>query len=255
MAPIARCCSGSGTGPTSVPGPSPGRPTPHGRLLGTTLTTCGDRSLRAMSPRRWSRRHGSTCLRNQYRSDPMGSRTSTEGTGTVPAVAFVGLGWWGNQLAEAVERSGAARVASCFARSPDAREAFAAAHNCATATDLDDLLANQEIDAIVLATPHSTHLPMIKAAAEAAKHVFVEKPLAVSYRDASEAVTAARAAGIVLQVGHHRRKVAATRALRRRLDNGAFGLVHLLEAKQTTPSDLTPRVGGGVIQPSVRSGG
>ena len=160
-----------------------------------------------------------------------------------PALAFVGLGWWGNQLAEATERSGAARVASCFARSADAREEFAAAHGCAAAGDLDDLLADESIDGIVLATPHSTHLPMIKAAADAGKHVFVEKPLAVSYADADASVTAARAAGIVLQVGHHRRKVAANRDLRRRVDDGWFGLIHLLEAKQTTASDLTPRGG------------
>lgn len=156
---------------------------------------------------------------------------------------FVGLGGWGEELAHAVERAGAGVVAACFARSADARDSFAAAHQCATVDDFEDLLTAEDIDALVLATPHSTHLPMIEAAAAAGKHVFVEKPLAVSYADAQQCVTAARSAGIVLQVGHHRRKVAATRALRERLDTGAFGLVHLLEAKQTTPSDLTPRGG------------
>ena len=157
--------------------------------------------------------------------------------------AFVGLGWWGNQLAEAVERSGAGRVAACFARSEDARDAFAVAHGCRAATSLDDLLESGDVAALVLATPHSTHLPMIRAAAEAGKHVFVEKPLTVSYREAVDAVTAARAAGIVLQVGHHRRKVAATRELRRRVDAGDFGVVHLVETRMTSPSDIEPRRG------------
>lgn len=165
------------------------------------------------------------------------------GSAGSPSLAFVGLGWWGNQLAEAAERSGAARVASCFARSADARAEFAAAHDAAAADDFDDLLNDEQVDALVLATPHSTHLPIIRAAAEAGKHVFVEKPLAVSYADAAASVEAARNAGIVLQVGHHRRKVAATRALKARVDEGSFGLIHLLEAKQTTPSDLTPRQG------------
>ena len=173
----------------------------------------------------------------------MAPRTSAAGETDPVALAFVGLGWWGNELAKATERSGAARVASCFARSADAREQFAAAHNCDAAPDLDALLGDDSIDGIVLATPHSTHRPMIEAAAQAGKHVFVEKPLAVSYADADRCVQAARGAGIVLQVGHHRRKVAATRELRRRVDAGAFGLIHLLEAKQTTPSDLTPRGG------------
>ena len=162
---------------------------------------------------------------------------------TLPGLAFVGLGWWGGQLAEATQRSGAARVAACFARSAESREAFAATYGCAPAGDLAALLADDRVDGIVLATPHSTHRELIAAAAEAGKHVFVEKPLAVSYADADAAVTAARAGGIVLQVGHHRRKVAATRALRAQVDEGALGLIHLLEAKQTTPSDLTPRGG------------
>ena len=168
---------------------------------------------------------------------------STDGGAPPVRFGFVGLGWWGDQLAQAVERSGAAAVAACFARSADARESFAAAHGCQTVEDFDDLLGREDIDGLVLATPHSTHLPMIQAAAEAGKHVFVEKPLAVAYADADQSVAAARAAGIVLQVGHHRRKVAATRELRERVDSGAFGMVHLLEAKQTTPSDLTPRGG------------
>ena len=160
-----------------------------------------------------------------------------------PGLAFVGLGRWGDQLAGAVERSGAARVVAGFARTSATREAFAAAHGCVAAGDFDALLDDDEIDGLVLATPHSTHLPMIRAAAGAGKHVFVEKPLTVSLADAEAAVAVARAAGIVLQVGHHRRRVAATRALRERIDDGAFGLVHLVEAKMTTPSDLTPRGG------------
>ena len=157
--------------------------------------------------------------------------------------ASVGLGWWGDQLAQAVQRSGAARVASCFARSADARAMFASTHGCDTADSFEQLLEDDSIDALVLATPHSTHLTQIKAAAEAGKHVFVEKPLTVAYSEAIEAARAARAAGVVLQVGHHRRRVAATRALRRRVDDGGFGLVHLIEAKMTSPTDITPRRG------------
>lgn len=157
--------------------------------------------------------------------------------------AFVGLGWWGNQLAEAVARAGAGRAVSCFARSEEARDAFASVHGCRTASSLEELIADDSIDALVLATPHSTHLPMIRAAADAGKHVFVEKPLSISYRAAVDAVAAARAAGIVLQVGHNRRRVAATRALRQRLDQGEFGTLHLIEAKMTSPSDIEPRGG------------
>jgi predicted dehydrogenase len=166
---------------------------------------------------------------------------------TVPTTqlkfASIGLGWWGDQLAKAVQRSGTARIASCYARSADARAKFASSHGCDAAGSFEQVLEDDSIDAVVLATPHSTHLMQIKAAAKAGKHVFVEKPMTVAYEEAIEAVHAARAAGVVLQVGHHRRRVAATRALRQRVDDGAFGLVHMIEAKITTPSDITPRGG------------
>lgn len=171
--------------------------------------------------------------------DPQAAPTATPPLN----LASVGLGWWGDQLAQAVQRSGAARVASCFARSEDARASFASAHGCGSATSFADLLADDTVDALVLATPHSIHLEQITAAAEAGKHVFVEKPLTVSYREAVEAVRVTRANGVVLQVGHHRRRVSATRALRHRADEGRFGQLHLIEAKMTTPSDLVPRGG------------
>ena len=171
--------------------------------------------------------------------------TETDNDTGTPAVrvASVGLGWWGGQLAQAARRSGRAEVTACFARSEHAREEFAKAHGCRPVESFEDLLADDSVQALVLATPHSTHLDQIRAAAQAGKHVLVEKPLTVSYAEAEEAARAARAAGVVLQVGHHRRKVAATRALRRLVDEGWFGDLHLLEAKMSSPSDIVPRTG------------
>ena len=158
-------------------------------------------------------------------------------------LAFVGLGWWGNELATAFTRSGGGRVAACFARNEDSRAAFVAAHGGTSAPSFEALLEDDDVDGLVLATPHSTHRPMIEAAAAAGKHVFVEKPLTVSTEDAHAAVAAADRAGVVLQVGHHRRRVAATRALRQRVDEGWFGTLMLLEARMLTPSELDPRGG------------
>lgn len=166
------------------------------------------------------------------------------GNGQPPVgLASVGLGWWGAELAKGVARSGAGRVVACFARNPDRRQAFAADHDCLPADSFEALLADDAVEGLVVATPHSTHLPIIRAAAEAGKHVFMEKPLAISVAEAREAVEIARAAGIVLQVGHHRRRVAATRALRERIDREELGLVHLLETRMFNPADLEPRPG------------
>jgi predicted dehydrogenase len=158
-------------------------------------------------------------------------------------LASIGLGWWGNELAKAVQRSGAAEVATCFARNPDSRAAFAETHGCAQASSLDEILADPDVDGLLVATPHSTHLSMIEAAADAGKHVFVEKPLTLTVAEGTKAVAAARGAGIVLQVGHHRRRTPGVRALKAMIDAGELGVVHLMRATQLSNSNITPREG------------
>jgi predicted dehydrogenase len=167
-----------------------------------------------------------------------------DGTDDQPVrLASIGLGWWGNELAKAAERSGSASVAACFARNPDARREFAQTHGCREAASLDDVLADPEIDGLLVATPHSTHLGMIEAAADAGKHVFVEKPLTITVADGKRAVAAAKDAGIVLQVGQHRRRTAGVRAIRAAIDAGELGMVHLLQGTQRTPGNINPREG------------
>src|SRR5687768_3702732 len=124
-------------------------------------------------------------------ADAIAAEATTDDHISGVQLGFVGLGWWGDQLAQAVTRAGAGVIASCFARNPESRQSFAATHGCATADSFEDLLDDPAIDALVLATPHSTHLSMIRAAADAGKHVFVEKPLAVHYQEADEAVRVA----------------------------------------------------------------
>jgi len=155
----------------------------------------------------------------------------------------VGLGWWGGNLAAAAEKSGAARVVSCFARSESARADFAAKHGCRTAGSLQELLGDSEVEGLLVATPHSTHLAIIEAAAAAGKHVFVEKPLTLSVAEGRRAVQAAAEAGVTLQVGHHRRRQTATRELKRLVDGGDLGHVHLVEANLSTAMGLNRRPG------------
>ncbi|MET0241368.1 MAG: Gfo/Idh/MocA family oxidoreductase [Sphingobium sp.] len=95
-------------------------------------------------------------------------------------------------------------------------------------TSLEDVLADEEIEAVVLATPHDVHVPQIPAAVSAGKHVFVEKPLALQLTQAHKAVTAAVSAGKVLAVGLNRRFLPAAAALRDAVERGDLGdLVHL----------------------------
>lgn len=99
---------------------------------------------------------------------------------------IVGLGWWGKTLVESV--SGASDDIQFVAgatrtRTPEILE-FVELHDLTMKEDYADLLADGEVDAVVLATPHSMHSKQVVAAAEAGKHVFCEKPFALTKADA-----------------------------------------------------------------------
>jgi predicted dehydrogenase len=118
-------------------------------------------------------------------------------------VGVVGLGYWGPNLARNFAALPGAELAwLCDAR-PDVRERFAPSFPGTRLTgELDDLLGDPALDAVVLATPVPTHAELSVRVLEAGKHCFVEKPLAQSVADAERAVDAARRAGRILMVGH-----------------------------------------------------
>jgi predicted dehydrogenase len=118
-------------------------------------------------------------------------------------VGVAGLGYWGPNLARNMAAVPDVELRwLCDARS-EALERAGRAHPEARRTgDLDELLADDELDAVVLATPVPTHAPLAVQVLEAGKHCLVEKPLAQSVADAERAVAAADATGRVLMVDH-----------------------------------------------------
>lgn len=162
------------------------------------------------------------------------------GTEDPVRLGSIGLGWWGTELAHAATRSGA-RITACFARTQTSRAEFAARHSCRIASSVEDLLSDPSVEGVLLATPHSSHVPLIEAAAAAGKHVFVEKPLALDYRSGKRAVDAAASAGVLLQVGHNRRRQPAVRRMRSMIDAGDLGLVHHVEGHLSHSRGQSPR--------------
>ena len=150
-------------------------------------------------------------------------------------LGIVGLGWFGGVLVGAARGTGLADVVACFSRSPEARSAFAEKHGCRAVGDLDEMLGDPVIDGVVLATPHSTHVDLAVRCAEAGKHVFVEKPLALAAVGARRAAEAAQRAGVVLQVGHNRRRQPANRRIKAMIDAGELGTVLQLEGMHSAP--------------------
>ena len=138
-------------------------------------------------------------------------------------LGVVGLGWWGGELADATARSGAAEVVACYARTPSGRESFAAERGCRAADSFAEMVMADDIDGVILATPHSTHADQICEAAAAGKNVLVDKPFTLNVTDGRRAVSAAADAGTVLMVGHQRRRLAAIRRIRSLVDDGSLG--------------------------------
>jgi predicted dehydrogenase len=157
-------------------------------------------------------------------------------------VGSIGLGWWGGMLATKARLAGL-EIAGCFARTKDHREEFAETHGARPASSLDELLSDPDIAGVLIATPHSTHADLVAEAAAAGKHVFVDKPFTLTVAEGKRAVAAASDAGVILQVGHNRRRQPATRELKRMVDAGELGMLHYAEANLSYPKGLNPRSG------------
>lgn len=157
-------------------------------------------------------------------------------------VASIGLGWWGGTLAEKGTLAGL-DIVSCFARTKEIREEFSSTHGCRNAESLESLLADPEIEAVLLATPHSTHADLVVEVAAAGKHIFVDKPFTLTVAEGKRAVAASDEAGVVLQVGHNRRRQPANRRLKSLVESGELGMIHYAEANLSYPKGLNPRSG------------
>ena len=177
------------------------------------------------------------------RSDMMQDRaTQNRGVDIVAEnvlLASVGLGWWGKVLAKAALDTGEAEVVSCFARGEEGRRDFASNFGCREAASYEELLADDEVDGVIIATSHQTHRRLIEEAAEAGKAVFVEKPLTLTVEEGLSAVEAAEKAGVVLQVGQQRRRSAANRRIKTMIDAGEVGDIEAVQAVQSVPNGFT----------------
>src|SRR4051812_12837398 len=144
-------------------------------------------------------------------------------------IGVVGLGYWGPNLARNFAALPGARLAWLCDGRPEMLERHGAAHPQArTTSDLNDLLADETLDAVVLATPVPTHAELAQRVLDAGKHCFVEKPLAQSVADAELAVAAAERSGRVLMVGHLLQYHPGVAKLKELVTAGELGDVHYI---------------------------
>ncbi|MBV9922459.1 MAG: Gfo/Idh/MocA family oxidoreductase [Pseudonocardia sp.] len=154
-------------------------------------------------------------------------------------LALVGAGRIGTNHATIVARQvpGARLVA--VADPVEAAAKRLAGELDADAVDIETVLTRSDVDGVLITAPARTHTDLVVAATGAGKHVFCEKPMAVTLCDADRAITAAERTGVVLQVGFNRRFAPAFAAARAAIDAGRIGRPHLLRSLTRDPGPFT----------------
>ena len=159
--------------------------------------------------------------------DARGRLTSEPGGGAATdraRIGVVGLGYWGPNIARNFDGIPGCELVWCCDGSAEARERAALSFpGVRLAEDLEELLADPELDAIAISTPVPTHGELAVRVLGAGKHCFVEKPLAQSVEDAERAVAAAEDARRLLMVGHLLEYHPGVRMLKELADTGELG--------------------------------
>ena len=168
--------------------------------------------------------------------------------------AIVGLGRWGRNLVEASRGHDRLKIVRGVEPDMAAAWGFCSEHDLALTDDLDAVLADPAIDAVLLATPHSLHPAQVMACAAAQKQVFCEKPLALRRADAARMFDACRSAGVGLAVGHNRRFWPSMRALRELAAGGELGSILHIEGHNSNENALAV-LGGWRLSPEESPGG
>ena len=142
--------------------------------------------------------------------------------------AVVGLGWWGKELISRLASSDRITVTHGVDVNLDAVTELPETNGLTLTDSYENVLANGNIDAIILATPHGLHEEQVLAAAAAHKQIFCEKPLALEGKAAERMLNACDDQGILLGIGHERRYEPAFEEMKRRVDTSELGtLLHI----------------------------
>lgn len=141
-------------------------------------------------------------------------------------IGVIGLGIIGRQhVARLTDPRTSTRLAGVFDTDEALVEEFSQAHSVPGVNSVADLLALEDMDAVVIAVPSGLHRDLTIAALEAGKHVLLEKPIEVSVAASDEVLQAARASGKVLSVVSQRRFAPANQYIKQLLETGGLGRI------------------------------
>ncbi|AEH37785.1 Gfo/Idh/MocA family protein [Halopiger xanaduensis] len=168
-------------------------------------------------------------------------------------IGVVGLGGMGHLHARAVEELGASVVAGADLV-PEQQQRFADEFNAATYETHEDLLENDDVDAVIVTTPNRFHEPITVAALEAGRHVLVEKPLAHTLESAERVARTAAESDAICMVGFHNRHAASMVMFEEQHARGRFGELTHVEANYVRRRGV-PGPGSWFTDPDLAGGG
>ncbi|WP_163568264.1 Gfo/Idh/MocA family protein [Fodinicola feengrottensis] len=153
---------------------------------------------------------------------------------TADGIAQIGFGYWGPNLSRNLAAHAAGRWRHLVDLSPERRDKAASLYPQINVTeDLDKVLADETVGAVIVSTPAASHASLARKALDAGKHVFVEKPLALTTADAVSVAEQADQAGLVLMVGHTFEFVPAVRKMKEIIiDAGDIGDVLYIHSQR-----------------------
>jgi predicted dehydrogenase len=164
----------------------------------------------------------------------MATASFNTSTTSVPVqIGLVGYGWWGKTIAKQIATSDLLNLVAVVELDADLRTHMShdpVLKDVQILSDFDAFLKIQNMEAVILCTPHQQHADQIVAAAQAGQHVFCEKPLCLTYLDAQKAIATCVKHNLVLGIGHERRFEPAIIELRQDIQAGVLGSILQIEA-------------------------
>ena len=153
-----------------------------------------------------------------------------------------GCGSFSVVMGTAVKRSTTAELITCFDVIPEGRKKWSERFGCEQEKSYEDLVKRDDLDGVIVLTPNNVHAEQTVLAAQHGKHVFVIKPIANTIADGKRMIEACQKAGVVLMVGHPRRRMGGIRKIKEIVDSGTLGNLIMVEANSSSRQgfELTP---------------
>ena len=153
-------------------------------------------------------------------------------------IALVGLGGHGATLRKAIKICGKFNVVACFDTNKKLVEETVFEFMCTGYNDYDEMLSDQNLDAVIISTPNFLHFEQALKALEKERDVFIEKPITVTIEEAEKLIKVAEEKKLIIQVGHNTRKRKVFRKVKEFLNDGILGQIISVEANISMPTGL-----------------